>query len=109
MHNPFHADWKTQLTETLPPEFQGSLPTIEEIEAELSRDLNKEEKQLPLQHSISHRQRGNQRRESSAIFRFQFYRSRHQSPDTRHSGSAAFRPSPFSKQNGSSRKNKPNL
>jgi hypothetical protein len=37
------ADWKTQLTETLPPEFQGSLPTIEEIEAELSRDLQKEE------------------------------------------------------------------
>ena len=33
------ADWKTQLTETLPPEFQGSLPTIEEIEAELSRDI----------------------------------------------------------------------
>jgi len=37
------ADWKTQLTETLPPEFQGSLPTIEQIEAELSRDLQKEE------------------------------------------------------------------
>jgi predicted nuclease of restriction endonuclease-like (RecB) superfamily len=33
------ADWKTQLTETLPPEFQGSLPSIEEIEAELSRDI----------------------------------------------------------------------
>jgi predicted nuclease of restriction endonuclease-like (RecB) superfamily len=39
------ADWKTQLTETLPPEFQGSLPTIEQIEAELSRDLQKEEEQ----------------------------------------------------------------
>ena len=39
------ADWKTQLTETLPPEFQGSLPSIEEIEAELSRDLNNEAKQ----------------------------------------------------------------
>jgi len=38
------ADWKTQLTETLPPEFQGSLPTIQEIEAELSRDLNNEAK-----------------------------------------------------------------
>ena len=33
------ADWKTQLTETLPPEFQGSLPSIEEIEAELSRNI----------------------------------------------------------------------
>ncbi len=33
------ADWKTQFTETLPPEFQGSLPSIEEIEAELSRDI----------------------------------------------------------------------
>ncbi len=30
------ADWKTQITETLPPEFQGSLPTVAEIEAELS-------------------------------------------------------------------------
>jgi len=33
------ADWKTQLTETIPPEFQGSLPSVEEIEAELSRDI----------------------------------------------------------------------
>jgi len=39
------ADWKTQLTETLPPEFQDSLPTIEQIEAELSRGLNNEAKQ----------------------------------------------------------------
>jgi len=30
------ADWKTQITETLPPEFQGSLPTVAEIEAELA-------------------------------------------------------------------------
>lgn len=29
------ADWKKQITETLPAEFQGSLPTIAEIEAEL--------------------------------------------------------------------------
>lgn len=29
------ADWKKHITETLPAEFQGSLPTIEEIEAEL--------------------------------------------------------------------------
>jgi len=29
------ADWKKQLTETLPSEFKGSLPTVEEIEAEL--------------------------------------------------------------------------
>jgi hypothetical protein len=33
------ADWKTQLTENLPLEFQGSLPSIEEIEAELSLDI----------------------------------------------------------------------
>lgn len=38
------ADWKTQLTETLPPEFQGSLPTIEEIEAELSAAKSKSTK-----------------------------------------------------------------
>lgn len=30
------ADWKKQLTETLPTELRGSLPTVEEIEAELS-------------------------------------------------------------------------
>lgn len=30
------ADWKTQLTESLPPEFQGILPSVEEIEAEFA-------------------------------------------------------------------------
>jgi predicted nuclease of restriction endonuclease-like (RecB) superfamily len=30
------ADWKKQLTETLPADLKGSLPTVEEIEAELS-------------------------------------------------------------------------
>jgi len=30
------ADWKKQLTEALPTELKGSLPTVEEIEAELS-------------------------------------------------------------------------
>lgn len=33
------ADWKTQITETLPAEFQGSLPTVEEIEAELAENV----------------------------------------------------------------------
>jgi predicted nuclease of restriction endonuclease-like (RecB) superfamily len=33
------ADWKKHITETLPVEFQGSLPTIEEIEAELGGKL----------------------------------------------------------------------
>ena len=33
------ADWKKYITETLPAEFQGSLPTIEEIEAELGGQL----------------------------------------------------------------------
>lgn len=32
------AEWETQLTRALPQELQGSLPTIEEIEAELSGD-----------------------------------------------------------------------
>ncbi len=31
------ADWKKQLTETLPADLKGSLPTVEEIEAELSQ------------------------------------------------------------------------
>lgn len=33
------AAWQTQLTETLPQELKGSLPTIEEIEAELAGDM----------------------------------------------------------------------
>ncbi len=33
------ADWKTQITESLPAEFRGSLPTVEEIEAELAGKL----------------------------------------------------------------------
>ena len=33
------AAWQTQLTESLPEDLRGSLPTIEEIEAELGRDL----------------------------------------------------------------------
>jgi len=33
------AEWQTQLTETLPQELKGSLPTVEEIEAELAGDL----------------------------------------------------------------------
>ena len=34
------ADWKAQITETLPAEFRGSLPTVEEIEAELTAKLD---------------------------------------------------------------------
>lgn len=34
------ADWKKQISETLPAEFQGSLPTIAEIEAELAGKLH---------------------------------------------------------------------
>ena len=30
------ADWETRLVDSLPDELQGSLPTVEEIEAELS-------------------------------------------------------------------------
>ena len=33
------AQWQTQLTDSLPPELRGSLPSIAEIEAELSRDV----------------------------------------------------------------------
>lgn len=33
------AEWQTRLTETLPQEFKGSLPSIAEIEAELAEDL----------------------------------------------------------------------
>jgi hypothetical protein len=29
------ADWETKLVEELPKEFEGSLPTIEQLEAEL--------------------------------------------------------------------------
>ena len=33
------AAWQTQLTDSLPEELRSSLPTIEEIEAELAGDL----------------------------------------------------------------------
>ena len=33
------AEWETQLTRALPQELAGSLPTIEQIEAELSGEL----------------------------------------------------------------------
>ncbi len=33
------AEWETRLTETLPDELKGSLPSIEEIEAELKDDV----------------------------------------------------------------------
>jgi hypothetical protein len=36
------AAWETQFTESLPEDLRGSLPTIEEIEAELARDLSPE-------------------------------------------------------------------
>jgi predicted nuclease of restriction endonuclease-like (RecB) superfamily len=38
------AAWQTQLTDSLPEELRGSLPTIEEIEAELAGDLSNETK-----------------------------------------------------------------
>jgi len=41
------ADWKTQLTETLPAEFQGILPSVEEIEAEFAGDLPDEPEAEP--------------------------------------------------------------
>ncbi len=39
------AEWETKLTQTLPDNLRGSLPTIEEIQAELSGDLDIEDKQ----------------------------------------------------------------
>lgn len=36
------AEWQTRLTDTLPDDLRGSLPTIEEIEAELSGDFANE-------------------------------------------------------------------
>jgi hypothetical protein len=35
------AEWQTRLTNSLPEDLRGSLPSIEEIEADLSRDLTK--------------------------------------------------------------------
>jgi predicted nuclease of restriction endonuclease-like (RecB) superfamily len=37
------SDWKTQITESLPAEFQGSLPTVEELEAELAGESLRKE------------------------------------------------------------------
>lgn len=38
------ADWKKQLTETLPADLKGSLPTVEEIEAELAAVVEEDAK-----------------------------------------------------------------
>ncbi len=35
------AEWETKLTQSLPENLKGSLPSIEEIEAELSGDAVK--------------------------------------------------------------------
>ena len=32
------AEWETRMTKSLPEELKGSLPTVEEIEAELASD-----------------------------------------------------------------------
>ena len=34
------AGWETKIVETLPEDLKGSLPTVEELEAELSREEN---------------------------------------------------------------------
>jgi len=31
------ADWETRIVKTLPEEFKGSVPTVEEIEVQLTR------------------------------------------------------------------------
>ena len=36
------AEWERQITESLPENLKSSLPTIEEIEAELSADEDEE-------------------------------------------------------------------
>ena len=36
------AEWEKQLTQSLPEEFESSLPSIEAIESELAKDLSKE-------------------------------------------------------------------
>ena len=35
------AEWETRIFEELPPELEGSLPTVEEIEAELGEGRRK--------------------------------------------------------------------
>ena len=43
LHKPIGvADWETKLVKSLPKEFKGSLPTVEEIEAELGEKLKGE-------------------------------------------------------------------
>jgi len=32
------AEWETQLTQSLPADLQASLPSVEELEAELKKD-----------------------------------------------------------------------
>ena len=53
------ADWKTQITESLPAEFRGSLPTVAEIEAELANEIPPVNEQYDENHR--HEGRGNAR------------------------------------------------
>ena len=53
------ADWKKQLTETLPDEFKTSLPTVEEIESELSRTVVSDTPEnMPQGKSVSSKEEG---------------------------------------------------
>jgi hypothetical protein len=36
------AEWETEIVKTIPDEFKGSLPTVEEIEAELAQEGGRE-------------------------------------------------------------------
>ncbi len=40
------AQWETQITRSLPKELQSSLPTIEEIEAELGEDVDRRKEKM---------------------------------------------------------------
>ncbi|MBK5274050.1 MAG: DUF1016 family protein, partial [Desulfuromonadales bacterium] len=41
------AEWETQLTRSLPDELKGSLPSIEEIEAELAGEAGEQPENCP--------------------------------------------------------------
>ena len=43
------AEWETKIVKTLPKEFKGSLPTVEEIEAELIKERNKKNLEVTLE------------------------------------------------------------
>ena len=67
------AEWSTRLVESLPKKLQSSLPTVHQIESELSRSLRpaKKSRSNSLSRNLSERKRNNARPRQRSLQRHQ--------------------------------------